>query len=865
MTPSRVTRTTEPSFSSRMGTAVAYQGAVAPTLPIDAHLPAIRRAIDARGAAVIVAEPGAGKTTRVPPLLLEATEGEVLVLEPRRMAARLAARRVASERGGKVGDEIGYRVRFDSNTSNATRLVFLTEGIFIRRLVSDPELRGVGAVIFDEVHERHLHTDLALGMVQRLRATRRPDLIAVAMSATLDAGPLSAYLDAESFDVEGRQHPVTIEHAGGETREPLERRVASAVGARIRDGLDGDVLVFLPGAREIGRAQQSCQDRCKKAGVDVAILHGSLGVDAQDRVVRPANRPRVILSTNVAESSLTLPQVTTVIDSGLAREPDFSPFTGLPSLTVTRVSQASAVQRAGRAGRVREGRCIRLFTEADFRSRPERTPPELLRADLSELVLFLRANGEDPRVFPFLDRPPATALEAAEQLLRRLGALEGDEATARGRQMLALPAHPRLGRLIAEGLARDVGARACLLAAILAERPPGRHVELDLSTADALAWVDAIERAEEERLRDRELRARGFDPGALAQLRRATQQLKKAARAPRDASAPLVDEDEDLRLCLLAAFPDRVAERRSEGSDELRFQDGGGATLAPSCVVREGRLLVAVDATDASEKGRGRRVIVRSAAEIEPEHLLEVAAEGLDEIEEHVFDESTGTVIRRRALAYGAIMLDESVSHEVEGEDAARALAEAAKTRDLANFFDMDALEGLKQRVRFANAHGLELPPVNDTMVDRALTDLCLVSRSLADLRKSSLTDALWNHLGHEHRPVLDRIAPEAVALPGRKRVPVSYEADRDPWIASRLQDFFGMKDGPRVADGKVPLVLHLLAPNRRAVQVTTDLAGFWERAYQEQRRALMRRYSKHSWPEDPANAEPPPRRGRRR
>lgn len=838
---------------------------MAPTLPIDAHLPAIGRAIDARGAAVIVAEPGAGKTTRVPPLLLGATEGEVLVLEPRRMAARLAARRVAAERGQEVGDEVGYRVRFDSKTSKATRLVFVTEGIFIRRLVADPELRGVGAVVFDEVHERHLHTDLALGMVQRLRQTRRPDLLAVAMSATLDAGPLAAYLDAEAFDVEGRQHPVEIEHAGGETREPLERRVASAVARRLGEGLDGDVLVFLPGAREIGRAQRSCQERCQRAGVDLAILHGSLGVDAQDRVVRPAQRPRVILSTNVAESSLTLPQVTTVIDSGLAREPDFSPFTGLPSLTVARVSQASAIQRAGRAGRVREGRCVRLFTEADFRSRPERTPPEILRADLSELVLFLRANGEDPRAFPFLDAPPPAALEAADALLQRLGALEGGLATERGRRMLALPAHPRLGRLIAEGLERGVGARACLLAAILAERPPGRGVALDPASADALAWLDAIERADEERLRDRELRARGFDPGALARLRRATQQLRKAARAPRGSDAPLIDEDEDLRLCLLAGFPDRVAERRRVGSAELRFQDGGGATLADSSVVREGRLLVAVDATDASEKGRGRRVIVRSAAEIDPEHLLEVAPEGLDEVEEHVFDEGTGTVIRRRALAYGAIVLDESVSHEVEGEDAARALAEAAKARDLANFFDLDELETLKQRVRFAREHGLELPPVGDALVDRALTDLCLLSRSLSDLRKASLTDALWAHLGHEHRASLDRIAPEAVPIPGRKRVPVRYEADRPPWIASRLQDFFGMKDGPQVADGKVPLVLHLLAPNRRAVQVTTDLAGFWERAYQQQRRALMRRYSKHSWPEDPANAEPPVRRKRRR
>ncbi len=836
------------------------------SLPIDAHLPAIRAALDARGAAVVVAEPGAGKTSRVPPLVLDSVAGTVLVLEPRRMAARLAARRCATERGQSVGDEVGYRVRFENRTSKATRLIFVTEGVFVRRLVDDPELRGVDAVIFDEVHERHLDTDIALAMVQRLRK-RRPDLRALAMSATLDARPLAAYLAAETFQVPGRQHPVTIEHLRPKD-EPLERHVASALGPLLREGLDGDVLVFLPGAREIGRADAALRGRARQAGVEVVQLHGSMPVEAQDRVVRPAAQPRIILSTNVAESSLTLPGVTTVVDSGLAREPDFSPFTGLPRLTVQRVSQASADQRAGRAGRVRAGRCLRLFDETDYRARRPRQAPEILRADLAELVLFLRCRGEDPATFPFLDAPPAAARSAATQLLRRLGALDAeDRPTETGRAMLALPTHPRLARVVAEGEARGCGARAAWVAALIAERSPTRQVRFeDVASADVLAELDAIERAEEERLTDRELRARGFDVGALAMVRRAARQLQRSARVSRENPPPLVDQDEDLRLSLLAGFPDRVAERRAVGSDQLRFQDGGGAILADGSVVRHGRLLVAVDATDSSERGRGRRVFVRSAAEIDAEHLLEVGSdELLREIEEHRFDESTGTVVRRRALTYGAIVLDESLSHDVSGEGAAEALAAAARARDLANFFDLDTLEALRQRVRFAGTHGLELPAVDDALVDQALRDLCLVSRSLEDLRRASLTDALWNHLGHEHRPTLDRLAPEAVSLPGRKRVPVSYEADRPPWIASRLQDFFGMEDGPRVADGRVPLVLHLLAPNRRAVQVTTDLRGFWERAYQEQRRALMRRYSRHAWPEDPAHAEPPKPSGRGR
>ena len=428
-------------------------------LPIDEHLPRIADALRERGALVLVAEPGAGKTTRVPPMLLDMTpNAEVLVLEPRRMAARMAARRVAQERKEPLGERIGYRVRFDARAGASTRLCFMTEGVFVRRLIDDPELRGVQVVVFDEVHERHLDTDVALAMVQRLRTTTRADLRVVAMSATLEASPLAGYLDAASLHVRGRNHPVSVSYAPPDPRARLEQAVAAAVAERLRERSEGDTLVFLPGVGEISRAARACRSVCDRAGAELATLHGRLSAAEQDAVVRVAKGPRVILSTNIAESSLTLPAVTTVIDSGLARISDFSAHTGLPQLRVARVSQASANQRAGRAGRVREGHCVRLFSESDYRARPERTAPEILRADLSGLLLWLTARGQDPASFYFFEPPPANRLLAAERLLQRLGALSPKSdgspeplpsaelrLTERGRRMLTLPTHPAAG------------------------------------------------------------------------------------------------------------------------------------------------------------------------------------------------------------------------------------------------------------------------------------------------------------------------------------------------------------------------------------------------------------------------------------
>jgi ATP-dependent helicase HrpB len=878
------------------------------TLPIDAHLPAILDALRARRNVVIVAEPGAGKTTRVPRALLDrgfASRGDVVVLEPRRLAARLAATRVADELGEEVGQRVGYQVRFDERVSRATRVRFVTEGVFVRRLTDDPSLRGTAVVIFDELHERHLHTDLALAWCRRAQR-EGVDLHLVAMSATLDAGPVARFLDAPVIDVPGRTFPVTIEHAdrdddlrwsagsAADSRR-LEAKVASATKRVLREEPSGDVLVFLPGAGEIRRAQESL------AGVDadVAILHGDLPPSEQDRAIRSSARRKIILSTNVAESSVTVPGVVAVIDSGLARRARVSPWSGLPSLVVDRISRASAKQRAGRAGRVRAGRCVRLYTEHDHDARDEHDAPEIARADLAELALFLAAEGIDPRAFPFFEPPPGPALDAALRLLERLGALSSASTSAAtagatsfaitplGRRLLALPTHPRLARLVLEAEARDAGPRGALLAALASERDlrlatrtrfGDTRVDVAVGASDLLAQLEAFEAAEAERLSASELRARGLDVLGFQQVKKARDQLARAARLGREPALGLEHEEEALLLATLAAFPDRVGKRRRPNTPQIVFAGGGSAELAETSVVREAELLVAVDVVEGE---RGRAATIRAASEVAPEHLLELFPERIEERRTLRFDPKTQQVEASEALLYDGLVLDESVRRDVEGEDVAACLARAAIEHGLEKLFDADGLENLRRRLAFAAAHGLALPEdtvieaatpgakvgpeapgrVSLAFVERALADACVGRRSFADLRGLSLEQAMLARLDPSAASKLRELAPESIALPGRARVPVTYEVDRPPWIESRLQDFFGMKRGPHVASGRVPLVLHLLAPNFRAVQVTTDLEGFWARHYSTLRKELMRRYPKHAWPEDPLTATPPERK----
>ena len=851
-----------------------------PSLPIDERLAEICAVLRRSRSLVLVAEPGAGKTTRVPQALLAegfAERGEIVVLEPRRLAARMAAHRVAEELGERVGERVGYQVRFDDVSSARTRIRFVTEGILTRRLSTDPELVGVATVVLDELHERHLHGDVALALLARLRATSRPDLHVVAMSATIDADPVARFLSAPVITVAGRRFDVAIEFAERDDERHLDVQVAGALRRLVRAGLDGDVLVFLPGASEIRRARDACDEIARSAELETHLLHGDLPSEEQDRAVRPSQRRKLILSTNVAESSLTIPGVAAVIDSGLARRMRHSPWSGLPGLSTEKVSRASAMQRAGRAGRLRAGRCVRLYTRLDHDARPAFEVPEIRRADLAETLLSLRASGLLPTEIAWLEAPPDAAREAAENLLARLGAIDSTTGalTLVGRKMSGLPLHPRLARLVLEAASRGAAERGCLAAALVGEREVrvgargrmhgGPAVVDEVGSSDLLARVEAIEAVETSGgLRADRLRAHGLDAGAVAAAVRARNQIVRALGRSRNASQISSPTDEALLIATLTAFPDRVARRRSPRSNEVVFAGGGSARLAETSVVRDAELLVVVEA----DERKGAAATVRMASAIEPEWLLDLYSDRLTETRTVRFDPAQERVEVVSALSYEGLVLDEHRSERAVGEDVERALADAALSAGPSAFADADAdaIAHLRARVAFVAGLREGLPQLDEAAMGEALRSLCVGKFSFAELRRESLLEALRARLPPSEMALVNRWAPERVTLPGGRRVAVNYPAGeasaQTPFIASRLQDFFGLREGPRIAEGRVPLVLHLLAPNQRAVQVTTDLAGFWVRHYPALRNQLMRRYPRHSWPDDPLTAAPrPPRR----
>lgn len=835
-------------------------------LPIDPHLDAIVREVRERGGLVLVAEPGAGKTTRVPRALLDvgmAERGEIVVVEPRRIAARMAARRVAEELGEPVGERVGYRVRFEQKVSRQTRVTFVTEGILARRLDADPTLKGVSIVVFDELHERHLLTDLSLARARRAREQR--DLAIVAMSATLEAEPVARFLDAPIRHVEGRTFPIDVRFIDKLDERPLERRVRAAVVRLLEQGVDGDVLVFLPGAGEIRRAANELEGPGRAFDVDVVPLHGDLPPEAQDRAVRSGPRRKVILSTNVAETSLTIEGVVAVVDSGLARIARCSPWTGLTSLEVRPISRASAAQRAGRAGRVRPGMCVRLYTRAEHDARPLRDAPEIERVDLAEMVLSLRAAGEDPRSFPYLQPPPSSALAGAERLLERLDAVRNGALTELGRAMMALPVHPRLARVALEAKRLGHERSGAMVAALIAER----EVRLSARTrigeretaSDEVASSDVIARLDElEALGEASqgtLRGAGLDPRAVRTVFDAARQIERALRGIRLPVEESFDEEGALLLATLAGFPDRVARRR-RGGNELVLAGGGAARLDPASAVKDATLLVLVDA-----ESRAGSVLARRASAVTIEMLMTLDLERIEDVREARFDPVRQRVIGVAELRYDGLTLEQSEVAPDE-EEAARVLAEAAVATGIGRFVDEEAWRSLGRRLRFARGFDPTLPEPDDAYLTELLVRLSAGKRSFAELADAGLLEWLRAELGSGVLGKLDALAPETVSLPGRRRVPVNYEEDRPPWIASRLADFFGLSEGPAVARGQVPLVLHLLAPNRRALQVTTDLAGFWARHYPGLRKSLMRRYPRHPWPDDPRIAAPPAPRGNR-
>lgn len=847
------------------------------TLPIDPLLPELCRELAQRRALVLEAPPGAGKTTRVPRALLETgfVQGEVLVAEPRRLAARMAARRVADEFGEPLGQRVGYRVRFEEVAGPKTRLLYVTEGVLVRRLLDDPTLRGVGAVVLDEFHERHLDTDLLLALLARLRETTRPDLALVVMSATLDAEPVAAFLgDCPRLRSEGRVYPLSIEHLPAPDERPLDKQVVSAVRSAIEADDSGDVLVFLPGASEIRRSQQALEALARDRDLSVVPLHGDLPLADQVRAIEAGARRKVVLSTNVAESSVTIEGITAVVDSGLARVASHSPWSGLPTLRTVKVSRASAIQRAGRAGRTRPGRVLRLYTQGDFASRAAHDTPEAMRADLADALLVLAGLGASTEL-RWLSLPPPAHREAAIDLLRLLGALAQDGSiTQLGRRMLDLPLHPRLARIVIEGERRGVPEDAALVAALLGERDirsasrtdfGNRGNALDSATgpSDLLELADQFELARSLDFDAGRLRAHGLDARSVKAVQQAERKLSQ--RLKKRGGVQTENREDALLIAILTGFADRAAKRRRPGGAELVLCNGTTARLSPNSVVRNDELMVAIDVEEHATRTLGSDATVRLASAIRADWLLDLYSERVRLEESLVWNASAERVEVLSRMAFAALVLDESRSAAEPSPEASRVLAEAVRGQGALEFLKNDALSELRERLALLSKHYPGSASADASVSgDFEVAALCEGATSFDDLRARGVLALVHQNLTPKLRQLLERAVPDTFRLGSGRIAKIHYEPGKPPWLESRLQDFFGGADGPRVCDGAVAVTLHLLAPNGRAVQVTSDLAGFWERHYPAIRRELMRRYPRHSWPEDGRHAEPPRPRERR-
>jgi ATP-dependent helicase HrpB len=837
-------------------------------LPIDDALDQIVTALARRGSLVIEAPPGAGKTTRVPQALLSELEGEIIVLEPRRLAARMAADRVAFELGETAGQTVGYKVRHLERTSKNTRLTFVTEGILTRRLLSDRELRGVSCVILDEVHERHLQGDLALALLCELRRTARPDLKLCAMSATLDAAPFAAFMDAEIVRTEGRRFDVAMEYDESLADRPLEVQVAAAVRKAAKDEADGHILVFLPGAREIRLALAATESAAAAHGLTLLPLHGDLTPDEQDRAVRRGESRKAIFATNVAESSITIDGVVAVIDSGLARTATYSPWSGMSELAITKVSRASATQRAGRAGRTRAGRAIRLYSRADFETRPEQDAPEIARAELSQTALELALAGRLD--LPFFEPPPEKSWSAALTLLEKLGALDETthKVTDTGRAMLTHPLHPRIARMVVEGERRQVATSAITLAAILSEKDIRREARASFGGArvddratedsDAISMLDAFNEARDSSFSRHAVQSLGLDARAVMAADNARKAMERSARPPFDSAK---DRDAALRVSLLAGFPDRVTRRKRPGGRELIMPGFGAAELDPASVVRHAIFMCAIDATERRLPGeRGpARPVVRIASGVEPLDILDLFPERTTERVSVEFDSQRERVLGKKELVYEGLAIDESpldAQHDPRAQDV---LFRAAKAKGFASFCAEGQLERFLLRARFAASQDPSVVPPTDEKLSELLLSLCEGRTTIAEVRSAGFFDYVAAET--EGRDRIERLAPDRIKLKSGRTTQIEYETGKAPWVESYLQDFCGTVESPKA--GNVPLVLHLLAPNKRAVQVTADLAGFWDRHYPQIRKELMRKYPRHAWPEDPRTVVVEPKQRR--
>jgi ATP-dependent helicase HrpB len=859
-------------------------------LPIDDHLPEIVRALETRRCLVLVAPPGAGKTTRVPPAIVRAglvpqSHPGVIVLQPRRVAARATAERIALEQNWTLGREVGYQVRLERRMSRQTRLLIQTEGILNRQLLADPFLESIGAVVLDEFHERSIHADLALAFLREIRSEVRPDLIVLVMSATLDAEPVAHFLDdcplkrvqARSFLIDLERRPAT-RPASPEAVVPILREV-------LDDRRDtGHILIFLPGIFEIRKVQKAVLPLAVERGCEVHLLHSSLPAEDQNRALRPSQHRKIILATNIAETSLTIDGVTAVIDSGLARIAHHDPQRGLDRLDLCRISQASADQRAGRAGRTGPGRCIRLWSQREERRMAPSQVPEVHRVDLCSAVLTLHSwSARGAGAFTWYDPPAPDRLEAASRLLTSLGALEREQGriTSLGRQMLDLPIHPRVARLLLASAQAGRAVEGAALASLISEKdivakedsPAGAHGAeraRDRGLSDLLPRLDWLAEAQAARF-EAGLRRRGIDPTAARHVARLRDELGRLASRlavtprPGDRTVPPGEDDVALLKWLILAYPDRVVRRR--GSEETGVMVGGrGVRLSRQSIVREGELFLAIDPREERRLGL-LELQVRLASLVEIEWLEELVPELLRRERTTCFDSDRERVVCVARLWYQDLLVREDASQPVDTFLASACLAAALECQAVSLFWDDPAAATWLARYCFVKRAIPELhwPEIGEPAFVDLLKQICHGRTRTQEVRLADKVPYLEGRLSREQRRELAASAPLVLQVPSGRRVHLSYEPDRPPVLAVRLQELFGWTETPRLARGRVPVLLHLLGPNHRAVQITSDLKSFWTTTYHQVRKDLRARYPKHFWPEDPLTAGPDPGRKRRR
>ena len=842
-------------------------------LPIHAVAEELVAGIRNEGRVVLRAPTGSGKSTQVPQILLDAAgvAGEIVVLQPRRLAARMLAARVAVERGVELGGEVGYQIRFDNRTSKATRIRFVTEAILLRQLLADPILPGVGAIVLDEFHERHVTSDLTLACALKAVETERPDLKLVVMSATLEMDAVAAFLKpAALVEAMGRAYPVATRYMGaalGRTAAPVWKRAAEAFREVVRGGETGDVLIFMAGSYEIRRTLAELEALPESRPYDLYPLHGELAAEAQDRAVQRGERPKVIISTNVAETSITIEGVRVVIDGGEARVARYDARRGINALLVEPISRSAAEQRAGRAGRTGPGMCLRLWSESEHGGRAARDTAELQRVDLAETVLLLRSAGvEDLEGFAWFERPSQAALEKAVALLGTLGALDADGSlTQRGASMARLPLHPRYARMLLEAAERGILGVVVRIAALSQGRSVYRANATGASRAQQVEVIEdacgadsdwqvqlrALEVATEAKYRVATCAELGIHAGAARQALNASKQLRQLIP---DYGGDL-ELDEKARAsavgyCILSAFSDFVAMRNDGGTRRCRLLGGRGGELRRESVV-EGELLVATEQEERQVRGEVT-VLLGMATRIETECLAELFGDELKDAVTTRYDAQTRRVVCVREQAFRDLILGTSESGEPDPDVAATLLAAEVEAGRL-NLKQWDAsVEEWIQRVNFVARHcpETEITAIDGEARELLIGQICAGGTSYRAIKDRPVLPVLREWVAPEQLYYLDAYAPETLDLPRRKRpVRLRYEPDGRVFVASKLQDFYDVPGGDlRVGNGQVPLVTELLAPSGRPAHVTDDLDGFWEGAYEHVRKELAGRYPKHEW-----------------